>query len=379
MTMQETMRKNGKQIKQKAKEIFSSKNIARMAVFTTLAYILYFPIFEFSLIPAVPFLKIDFSNTFVMMAGFALGPIAGLIVGVLKELLHALTFSQTVGVGELANIIIMLPYVLIPSIIYLKRRNIKTVFITLAIACVTQAVWSVPVNYLLTFPFFLMAYAGAPSWSVGMDFYLSVWYWAVLFNFVKTLFVSAAVLLLYKHFQRLFNYIFSNKRKKPVAAAVTGEEVGGASDSEHRSDNDGSPEKYIISTPEEMESLGESLSKQMSGGEVILLSGELGAGKTVFCKGIAKGLDVSSTVVSPTFTIMNEYDGGRLKFCHFDAYRLEDADEAYGAGLTDFIGADGVLCAVEWWENVKELFDGIKTVKIEIKKCGDSREVEITK
>ncbi len=376
--MQETMGKNGKHIKQKAKEIFTSKNIARMAVFTTLAYILYFPVFEFSLIPAVPFLKIDFSNTFVMMAGFALGPVAGLIVGVLKELLHALTFSQTVGVGELANIIIMLPYVLIPSIIYFKRRNIKTVFITLAVACVTQGLWSVPVNYLLTFPFFLMAYAGAPSWKIGMDFYLSVWYWAVLFNFVKTVFVSAAVLLLYKHFQRLFNYIFSDRRKKS-AAVVNAKDVGTTPVSDNGDADGASPEKYIVTTPAEMEQLGERLSKQMSGGEVILLSGELGAGKTVFCKGIAKGLSVSSTVVSPTFTIMNEYEGGRLKFCHFDAYRLESADEAYGAGLTDFIGADGVLCAVEWWENVKELFDGIKTVNVDIVKYGDSREVEIRK
>ena len=143
--------------------------------------------------------------------------------------------------------------------------------------------------------------------------------------------------------------------------------------------NESLTKTHIIATPEEMEKLGAALAETMRGGEAILLSGELGAGKTVFCKGVAKGLGVKSTVVSPTFTIMNEYDGGRLKFCHFDAYRLEDADEAYGAGLTDFIGADGTLCAVEWWENIKELFDGVETLRVDITKCGDRREVKITK
>lgn len=362
-------------MKEKAKEIFTSKNIARMAVFTTLAYILYFPVFEFSLIPAVPFLKIDFSNAFVMMAGFALGPVAGIIVGVLKELLHALTFSQTVGVGEIANIVIMVPYILIPSIVYLKHRNIKTVFITLAVGSAAQTVWSVPVNYVLTFPFFLMAYAGAPSWKMGMDFYLTVWYWAVLFNFVKTIFISAAVLLLYKQFQRLFNLIFSDRRKK-IAATVSNAEKSETID---QSADIGETVTHNISSPEDMEALGAAMAQSMSGGEVILLSGELGAGKTVFCKGVAKGLGVSSTVVSPTFTIMNEYEGGRLKFCHFDAYRLENADEAFEAGLTDFIGAEGVLCAVEWWENVKELFDGVITIKVYITKVGNGREVKITR
>ncbi|MBD5132210.1 MAG: tRNA (adenosine(37)-N6)-threonylcarbamoyltransferase complex ATPase subunit type 1 TsaE [Clostridiales bacterium] len=126
-----------------------------------------------------------------------------------------------------------------------------------------------------------------------------------------------------------------------------------------------------------MLALGKKLGKRLSGGDVILLTGELGAGKTVLCKGIAKGLGVKAPVVSPTFTIMNEYFG-RVKFCHFDAYRLEDAEEAVGAGLTDFIGNDECLCAVEWWENIESLFDGLNVVHITIEKtAGDKREVTI--
>ena len=200
---------------------FTATRMAYLAVFTALAYVLYMPFLEFPIIPAVPFLKVDFSNSFVMISGFALGPVAGVVVGVLKEILHALTFSQTVGVGELANITIMLPYVLIPSIVYKKRKGIKAVIISLVIGCVCQVVWSIPTNYLLTFPFFLIAYAGAPDWATGMNFYLDVWYWAVLFNFVKTVLITIAVLILYKPLSKLikitnakFNALKAKKNKE---------------------------------------------------------------------------------------------------------------------------------------------------------------------
>jgi len=203
-TVHEKVVKSRKQkVSEAFKNYFTATRMAYLAVFTAIAYVLYMPFLEFPIIPAVPFLKVDFSNSFVMIAGFSLGPVAGVVVGILKEILHALTFSQTVGVGEIANVLIMLPYVLIPSIIYKKRKGIKTVLISLAIGSLCQVIWSVPVNYLLTFPFFLMAYAGATDWATGMDFYLSVWYWAILFNFVKTVLITAAVLLLYKPLSRL--------------------------------------------------------------------------------------------------------------------------------------------------------------------------------
>jgi len=203
VTQTATVQPQKRKIGEAFKNYFTATRMAYLAVFTAIAYVLYMPFLEFPIIPAVPFLKVDFSNSFVMIAGFALGPVAGVVVGILKEILHALTFSQTVGVGEIANVLIMLPYVLIPSVIYKKHKGIKTVLITLAIGCLCQVIWSIPVNYLLTFPFFLIAYAGAPDWATGMDFYLSVWYWAVLFNFVKTVLITAAVLLLYKPLSKL--------------------------------------------------------------------------------------------------------------------------------------------------------------------------------
>lgn len=133
---------------------------------------------------------------------------------------------------------------------------------------------------------------------------------------------------------------------------------------------------YMIKSPKKMEALGKKIAKRLSGGDIILLSGELGAGKTVFCKGVAKGLKVRSPVVSPTFTIMNEYFGV-CKFCHFDAYRLADEDEAAGAGLTDFLGAEDTVCAVEWWQNISGLFDGCNTVTVTVNKI-DNAKREVT-
>lgn len=133
---------------------------------------------------------------------------------------------------------------------------------------------------------------------------------------------------------------------------------------------------YKIKTALDMEKLGKKVASGLVGGEVILLTGELGAGKTVFCKGLAKGLCIDTPVVSPTFTIMNEYFG-RVKFCHFDAYRLADSDEGYAAGLGDFIGDSAAVCAVEWWENISDMFDGCKTICVRIDKTDFGREVTV--
>lgn len=210
-----TNEKEKPKMSERAKAYFSPLRMTYLALFTALAYIMYMPVFEFSLLPAVPFLKIDFSNTFVLIAGFSLGPIAGVVVGVLKEILHALTFSQTIGIGEIANILMILPYVLIPSIIYKKYKGIKSVIISLAIACVAVTVWSFPVNYTVTFPFYLKLFMNK-SWLGGMNDYLTkYWYWAVLFNLVKTVIISVAVFLLYKPLSRLIkitNKKFSKKK-----------------------------------------------------------------------------------------------------------------------------------------------------------------------
>jgi riboflavin transporter FmnP len=211
----QTQQNQQKEKKSSFKNYFTATRIAYIGIFTALAYVLY--LFDFSLLPGTPvsFLKLDFSNTFVMIAGFALGPVAGVIVGVLKELIHALTLGNTAFVGELANVLFVLPYMLIPAIVYKKHKGIKTVIITLALGCLAACIVSIPVNYFLTFPAFMLAYGG--SWESGQELFISVWYWALLFNFIKTVLVSVAVMLLYKPLSNLIkltNKKFSSRKTK---------------------------------------------------------------------------------------------------------------------------------------------------------------------
>ena len=110
--------------------------------------------------------------------------------------------------------------------------------------------------------------------------------------------------------------------------------------------------------------LGEIIGKSLNPGSIIALLGDLGAGKTVIVKGIAKGLDIEEEPNSPTFVIMNSYEG-RLPLYHFDLYRLSDEDELLGIGYDEFFYGQGV-CAVEWADRVKEIFPE-STIRIEIK------------
>jgi len=104
------------------------------------------------------------------------------------------------------------------------------------------------------------------------------------------------------------------------------------------------------------ENLGEALGRAVRPGTVIAFSGDLGAGKTAFTRGLARGLGIRDRVTSPTFTIVNEYEGGRLPLFHFDMYRLGSADELFDIGWEDYLARNGV-CAVEWSENVEEALE----------------------
>ena len=122
--------------------------------------------------------------------------------------------------------------------------------------------------------------------------------------------------------------------------------------------------QFITRSPEETEQLGERLGKRLRGGEVIAFLGGLGAGKTAFTRGLARGLDIPMRVTSPTYTIVNEYTGGRLPLFHFDMYRLESEDDLFDVGWEDYLRRGGV-CAVEWSENVRAAMQDAITVRID--------------
>ena len=122
--------------------------------------------------------------------------------------------------------------------------------------------------------------------------------------------------------------------------------------------------EFITHSPEETEKIGEALAKSLQPGTILAYRGDLGAGKTAFTRGLARGLDCKETVTSPTYTIVNEYLGGRLPLFHFDMYRLASSDDLWDIGWEDYLDREGV-CAVEWSENVQDAMEDAITVTIE--------------
>jgi tRNA threonylcarbamoyladenosine biosynthesis protein TsaE len=109
---------------------------------------------------------------------------------------------------------------------------------------------------------------------------------------------------------------------------------------------------FISHSPADTESLGEKFGRAAQRGWVIALAGDLGAGKTQFVRGLARGLGGAARVHSPTFTLVNEYGGGRLKLFHLDLYRLETWEQILSAGIEDYLQPDGVS-VIEWAERLK--------------------------
>ena len=124
--------------------------------------------------------------------------------------------------------------------------------------------------------------------------------------------------------------------------------------------------EYITNSPEETEELGRRLAAVLTPGSVVAYTGDLGAGKTASTRGLARGLGIEGGVTSPTFTIVNEYEGGRMPLFHFDMYRLGGEEELFDIGWDDYLARGGV-CAVEWSENVAGALEG-DAVRVDIRR-----------
>ena len=133
--------------------------------------------------------------------------------------------------------------------------------------------------------------------------------------------------------------------------------------------------EFITHSPEETERLGEALAALLQSGDIIAYRGDLGAGKTAFTRGLARGLGCREQVTSPTYTIVNEYLSGRLPLFHFDMYRLASSDELWSIGWEDYLDRGGV-CAVEWSENVDDAMENALWVTVE-SLGGDDRRITL--
>ena len=134
--------------------------------------------------------------------------------------------------------------------------------------------------------------------------------------------------------------------------------------------------EFITNSPTETEYVGEALGKRLQPGTVLAYRGDLGAGKTAFTRGLAKGLGAAEPVTSPTYTIVNEYLTGRIPLFHFDMYRLPSSDSLFDIGWDDYLERGGV-CAVEWSENVEDALED--PILVTIEKLGETaRRITVT-
>ena len=132
-------------------------------------------------------------------------------------------------------------------------------------------------------------------------------------------------------------------------------------------------------SPKETFELGEKIGKEAKAGTVYTLNGDLGVGKTVFTQGVAKGLGITEPVNSPTFTIVQIYDEGRIPFYHFDVYRIGDVEEMEEIGYQEYFYGDG-LCVIEWASLIEEILpEDCKSITIEkdLEKGFDYRKITI--
>lgn len=183
---------------------FTAPRIAYMAVFTALAYVVTF--LEFPIFPAAPFLKFDFANVFFMFEGFIFGPVEAIISIGIKELL-SFADSSTGGVGEIANFLMSIAYVIAPSVAYRFLKGRKWVTVFLVVACAMQIGISLLVNRYINFPFF----------GLG-DRFGEFWYYVLGFNAIKSVAISIVVFFLYKPLSR-FIKMTSDKFEKSMAQA----------------------------------------------------------------------------------------------------------------------------------------------------------------
>ncbi len=177
--------------------VSNTKKLVGTAVFSALAYVI--SMLEFPIFPATPFLKLDFSAVFLLLAGFIFGTIYGIGACAVKELICFITKSSTGGVGEIANFLVIGAFIIIPTLVYQYKKGIKVVIITLIIACFVQVSLSLLVNRFINFPLYMG--------SGAKQFFESVWQFVALFNLIKSVAISIIAILLYKKLSALIKSI----------------------------------------------------------------------------------------------------------------------------------------------------------------------------
>lgn len=288
------------------------------ALAVALALAFHVPIF-----PSVAFLEYDMADVPIFLGTYMYGPFAGLIITIIVSVIQGTTVSAGSGfVGIVMHILATGTYVLISGIIYDKHKSFKGALVSIGFGILSWMVFMIAWNILIT-PLYM---------GVDRSIVIDLLGFIVAFNAIKVTANSLLTLLLYKRLRYVFSFIFKTDKfdKKRKKYCFSNAEC-----------------VFVTHSLEETERLATDFCGTLKGGEVILLNGQLGAGKTTFCKGIAKAMGIEDTVTSPTFTIMREYDG-KYHLCHFDMYRIESSDELVELGFDDLLYDKNNVCIIEW-------------------------------
>lgn len=339
---------------------FSTAYITKMAILTAISFLLY-AFGKFNLPFMFPqFLEIQISELPALLAGFSMGPISACVVIILKCLLK-FPLSSTVYVGEATDILLGIAFVLPASLIYCFNKDKKHALIGIAVGSVCLSALSMLVNRYISIPYYVRLYFNGdfslivnllqPLYkNVTIDtFYTYYLLLGVLpFNLFRCIIVGGLTFVLYKRLSKILHWDGSKMKKSTDIFS-----------------------KHTVKNIEQTYALAVKVAETLQGGEVILLNGDLGAGKTTFTKGLAKALGIEDEVTSPTFTILNVYEDGRLKLNHLDMYRVESADELAELGIEDCFDDDSVT-VIEW--NKFERFDG-EVIEIDVTTTGENERV----
>lgn len=341
----------------------SAAYVTKMAILTGLSFVLY-AYAKFNLPFMFPsFLEIQISELPALLAGFAMGPVSGCLVIVFKCLIK-FAMSSTGFVGEATDMLLGVAFVLPASLIYKFKKDIKHALLGLVVGTIALTGAAILVNRYISIPLYVqLFFHGNFDILLGIvqetfknveltqdNFYFYYLLAGVLpFNLFRCIIVAGLTFALYKRLSKILHWNGESWRKK-----VEEKFVGGV---------------FVVKSVEETYDLAEKLADTLKGGEIILLNGDLGAGKTTFTKGLALALGVTEEVTSPTFTIMNVYSSGRIKLNHLDMYRVETSDELFELGVSEAVGESDVVTVIEW--NKFEELDG-KVISIDIKALGET-------
>lgn len=330
----------------------SASYLSKIAILTAISFILY-AFAKFPLPFIFPsFLDMQFSELPALLAAFSMGPVSGCLVIVLKCLLK-FPLSSTAFVGEITDMIIGIAFVLPSGLIYKISKDKKHAIMGIILGLLLFTATAVILNRFVSIPFYLKLFFNN-DWNSLLNtikplynnisktnFYTYYLLLAVVpFNILRGGIVAALTFFIYKRLSKLLHWEGGKiDGKSSLKQIYTGE--------------------FVCRSIKQTQRMAETFAKHLSGGEVILLNGDLGAGKTTFTKYLGHALGIPPEIItSPTFTIMKEYKGKNLKLYHYDMYRLSEGDEKE-LGIDEYLYDKDGVCVIEWNKFCLEKFINI--------------------